>query len=66
LLSDTDREMSDAYGAARPPDDDAAAFARRLSYLVDPSGTVRRAYEVTDVASHPAELLDDLRDLQRS
>lgn len=56
--------MSAAFGAARSADDPAAAFARRVSYIIDPSGTVRRAYEVTDVATHPSELLDDLRELR--
>ncbi|MBW3621348.1 MAG: redoxin domain-containing protein [Actinobacteria bacterium] len=66
LLCDTDREVSARFGAARPDDDPAANFARRVSYLIDPSGTVRRAYEVTDIPAHPGELLDDLRALREA
>ena len=39
------------------------AFPRRLSYLIDPSGVIRRAYRVTDVAGHADEVLHDLEAL---
>jgi peroxiredoxin Q/BCP len=64
LLCDTERDVSTAFGAARPPDHPYAAFARRLSYIIDPSGTVRQGYEVEDIPAHPQELLDDLHRLQ--
>jgi peroxiredoxin len=35
----------------------------RISYLIDPEGRVAKAYEVSDPAGHPAEVLDDLREL---
>lgn len=64
LLSDTDRSVSREYGAARPDDHRAAAFAKRVSYLIDPDGIVRKAYVVEDIPSHPQELLDDLTALR--
>ncbi len=41
----------------------ALAGRRRVTYLVDPEGMVRRAYLVTDNAAHPEEVLGDLRSL---
>lgn len=63
LLSDEDRAVGMAYGAAREPEAQFAGFAKRLSFLIDPEGVVRRTYRVTDPATHPAEVLDDLRQL---
>jgi peroxiredoxin len=34
---------------------------RRITYLIDPQGRIARAYEVTDVRTHPDEVLADLR-----
>lgn len=56
--------MSTAFGAARDPDDPKAAWARRISYLIDPDGIVRKGYVVQDIPAHPQELLDDLKALQ--
>jgi thioredoxin-dependent peroxiredoxin len=64
LLSDEDRAVSEVYGAARPPDDDWAALPRRISYLIGPDRRVVRAYEVSDAAAHPQQVLDDLRAAQ--
>lgn len=60
LLSDVDRSVGAAYDAVRPATDQYAAYPRRVSYLIDPSGTIRRAYDVTDVAAHAATVLADL------
>jgi peroxiredoxin len=35
-----------------------------VTYLVDPAGMVRRAYLVTDNATHAEEVLTDLRSLR--
>ena len=64
LLSDADRAVGKAYGAARADDHDAAAFPRRLSFLIDPEGVIRRVYRVADVAAHADEVLADLEALQ--
>ena len=64
LLSDTDRSVGRAYEAARPDDDPLASLPKRVSYLIDPDGVIRRAYTVTDTAGHAAEVLADLSRLR--
>lgn len=39
-------------------------MARRVSYLIDPDGVIRRAYTVTDAAGHADEVLRDLDELR--
>lgn len=63
LLSDADRNVSAAYGTRRPDDHEKAASPRRFTYLIDPEGKVAKAYAVKDVASHPGDVLEDLRRL---
>lgn len=60
LLSDTDRRVAGLYEAGRDPGDRYADFPQRISYLIDPEGTIVRSYEVTDPAGHAAEVLADL------
>ena len=55
--------MGTAYGAAKGPDEQYPDFPRRITYLIDPDGRVAKAYTVTDVKSHPDEVLGDLRQL---
>jgi peroxiredoxin len=55
--------VGEAYGTARPPDDDWAAVARRSTFLIDPRGTVRKVYDVKDFGGHPDEVLADLQQL---
>ena len=57
LLCDTDRTLGLAYGAC---DNAKAGFAKRISYLIDESGTIMKAYESVNARSHPAEVLADL------
>jgi peroxiredoxin len=47
----------------REPGDEKVHFAKRIAYLVDPDGVIRRAYEVTDVNTFAADVLSDLRAL---
>lgn len=42
---------------------DAVAFAKRITFVIDPEGTIRRVYEVDDVEGHPDEILADLSSL---
>lgn len=63
LLSDSDRSVGSAYEVARPPTDGYAAYPRRYSYLIDPDGIIRRAYDVADVAGHAGEVLADIAGL---
>ena len=52
--------MGEAYGAKKGPDEQYPDFARRITYLIDPDGVVVRVYVVTDVKTHPDEVLADL------
>lgn len=51
------------YGV-RDPGDDKVHFAKRIAYLIDPEGTIRKRYEVDDVAGFAAKVLGDLESLQ--
>jgi len=57
LLSDTDRKLAVAVGAAASP---AQPVASRVSYLVGPDGKVLKAYPNVDPASHARAVLADL------
>jgi peroxiredoxin len=50
-----------AYDVLRDPADPAAGLAQRVTYLIDPEGTIRQAYKVEDIEMHPARVLADLR-----
>ena len=60
LLSDADRAVGLAWGAAESVEQEKA---RRLSILVGPDGNVVKVYPDPDVERHAREVLDDL-DLQ--
>jgi peroxiredoxin Q/BCP len=62
LLCDTDRRIGMAYGACDSP---SAGHARRISYVIDESGTIRHALANVDPATHADEVLGLLRNLQR-
>lgn len=57
LLSDTERAMGVAYGAADAAD---ASHARRISYLIDGGGKVAKVYDPVKPAEHPDQVLADL------
>ena len=57
LLSDADRAVAMAYGAA---DDPQAQKASRVSVLVGADGKVVKTYTPADAAAHAAEVLADL------
>jgi peroxiredoxin Q/BCP len=60
LLSDTERRVALAYGAATDPTQDKAT---RLSVLIGADGVVVRSYEKVDPARHADEVLRDLATL---
>jgi peroxiredoxin Q/BCP len=60
LLSDVDRRVGEAYEVVRPEQDRYRDFPRRVSYLIDPAGVIRRAYTVADVAGHADQVLNDV------
>jgi peroxiredoxin Q/BCP len=57
LLSDRDRTLARAVGAADASD---TPVARRISYLVGPDGKVRHVYGTVTPASHATDVLADL------
>jgi len=61
LLSDTDRHLAVAVGAAASADQ---SHAKRISYLVGPDGRVVKAYENVSPGKHAAEVLRDAKDEQ--
>ena len=63
LLSDHGRSVGRAYGVMRPAGDQYEAFARRLSFLINPGGVIARVYDVADVKGHADEVLADLAQL---
>jgi peroxiredoxin Q/BCP len=68
LLCDTDRSVGAAYEAVRGPDEKYPDFPRRITYLIDPAGTIAATYDLeasgADLSSHASEVLADLRRLQ--
>jgi len=62
LLSDVDEQVGVQYGV-RAPGTEKVHFAQRIAYLVDPDGTIRKAYEVTDPAGFADVVMADLREL---
>jgi peroxiredoxin Q/BCP len=60
LLSDVDRKTGEAYEVVRPEQERYRDFPRRVSYLIDPAGVIRRAYTVADVAGHADHVLHDV------
>lgn len=63
LLSDHDKKVGTRYEVLRQPDDKFAELANRISYLIDPQGVIRIAYEVSDPAGHAEKVIEDLRKL---
>ena len=57
LLSDTDRSLALAYGAA---DDPSSQFAKRVSCLIDEQGRVLRYYPQVAAREYVGEVLRDL------
>jgi peroxiredoxin Q/BCP len=57
LLADPDGAVVAAYGAGSL----FPGLARRVSYLVDPAGVIRRVYPRVAPAGHAAEVLADVR-----
>jgi thioredoxin-dependent peroxiredoxin len=65
LLSDVNRTVGSSYGVTRGPEEQNPGYPRRIAYLIDATGTIRKAYEVSDVAGFAGEVLADLQSLQR-
>jgi thioredoxin-dependent peroxiredoxin len=63
ILSDVDHSVGERYETKRHPDESSPEFAKRRTFVIDPEGTIRKVYRVTDIPAHPSEVLDDLRAL---
>jgi peroxiredoxin len=63
LLSDVDRSVGGAYGATKQPGEKFPDFPKRVTFLIDPTGAVRKRYEVTDVATHAGDVLQEILSL---
>jgi len=57
LLSDTDRALAKAYGAAAGPE---TKFAARYTFLVGPEGTIEMAIDTQDPGGQAAAILGEL------
>ncbi len=59
LLSDADKKVAMAYGAAESSEQERPS---RVSVLIGPDGRVAKTYTVDDAKSHPAQVLADISD----
>lgn len=58
LLSDPEKKMLSTYQA------DGRLFAKRTTFLIDPSGMIAKIYEKVSPDTHAQALLDDLKKFQ--
>jgi thioredoxin-dependent peroxiredoxin len=63
LLSDWDEQVGVAY-EVRDPGTEKVKFAKRIAYLVDPAGVIRKSYEVADVNAFAGQVLADLQEIK--
>jgi len=61
LLADPDKEVIASYGSLAPN----GAFALRNTFLIDPTGTIRKVYTKVNPGAHSQEVLHDLAELQQ-
>lgn len=59
LLSDADKEIATAYGTLK----DHGKSANRITYLIDPQGTVRAVWPRVKVNGHAEKVLARLKEL---
>src|SRR5438552_3827868 len=63
LLADTKREVSSSYGSL--VNLGVAKLSARHTFLIDPTGVVRKTYLNVNAEKHSAEVLADLAQLQQ-
>ncbi len=63
LLSDSDHAVTDKYGV-QLMDYKGNKYATRSSFLIDPTGVIRKVYPKVDASKHSEEVLADLEQLQ--
>jgi peroxiredoxin Q/BCP len=59
LASDEGAELSGSLGLLKQYGDHGT-FARRVTFLVDADGTIRKIWDVTDAGAHPEEVLAEV------
>ncbi len=64
LLADTKKEVSSKYDSVMNLG--VAKLSARHTYLIDPSGTVRKVWTEVDVKKHSDEILAALEELEKS
>lgn len=57
LLADPERVLVDAYHA------NGLLFPKRVSFLIDPQGIIRKIYKPVNPTTHAQDVLDDLLEL---
>lgn len=62
LLADTDHAVSQKYGSTM--EHQGTTYAARHTFLIDPSGTIRKVYLDVKPSTHSDEVLADLQQLQ--
>lgn len=62
LLSDADKNVATAYGSTMIHD--GSTYAARNTFLIDPSGVIRKVYTKVNPAHHSEEVLADLAAMQ--
>lgn len=64
LLSDTSREVGRSFDAEREEGEDyyEMGLPRRISYLIDPEGTIVKNYDLAgqDLSAHAGQILADI------
>lgn len=58
LLSDPDKKMINSYGA------DGVIFTRRVTFLIDPQGSIRKIYDKVNPEVHAQEIISDLEKMR--
>jgi thioredoxin-dependent peroxiredoxin len=59
LVSDENRELSGSLDILKEYGEHGM-FARRVTYLLDADGTIRKIWDVTDAGAHPEEVLAEV------
>jgi peroxiredoxin len=64
LLSDPNASIASLLDVKRPRGHPLASIPRRVTYLIDPDGVIRRAYDVgRHIEGHAGDVLGDLEEL---
>jgi peroxiredoxin Q/BCP len=64
LLADTEKVVTEKYGSVSTYQD--KTYAARNTFLIDPSGVIRKVYLKVKPATHSEEILVDLATLQQA